>query len=176
MHCRAYRLSDRDGCIRAFRSNTPARVMPEELLDYERFLDALPGPYFAVVDGSGVIGCGGIATGRVSAEADVCWTIVHEAHQRRGAGSLLMRSCVAEILSIAGCETARLDTSQHTRAFFERWGFIATSVAADGYGPGLDRVEMRIILDALARNTWNALLSGRNANAGQDRPPDADNP
>ncbi len=138
--------------------------MPEELLDFERFLDALPGPYFTVVDGTGVIACGGIASGRVSAEADVCWTIVHEAHQRRGAGSLLMRSCVAGILSIAGCETARLDTSQHTRAFFERWGFIATGVAADGYGPGLDRVEMRIVLDASARNTWHQMLSRRNPN------------
>jgi hypothetical protein len=43
-----------------------------------------------------------------------------------------MASCVAEILAIAECDTARLDTSQHSRGFFERWGFVATSVTPNG--------------------------------------------
>ena len=157
MQCRPYVARDRDDCIRAFRSNTPSSFLPEELADYERFLDRLPGPYFAVVDGADLVACGGIATGRVKGEADVCWTIVSAGRQRQGAGNLLMASCVAEILALPGCETARLDTSQHTRGFFERWGFIATSVTPNGYGPGLDRVEMRIMLDAPARGMWTRM-------------------
>ena len=70
-----------------------------------------------------------------------------------------MASCVAEILAIPGCDTARLDTSQHTRGFFERWGFTAASVTPNGYGPGLDRIEMRITLDARARNVWTQTVA-----------------
>ena len=159
MHCRAYVSSDRDDCIRAFRSNTPTYFLPEELADYEQFLDRLPGPYFAVVGENELIACGGTATGRVKGEADVCWTIVHAQHQRQGAGNLLMASCVTEILAIPECDTVRLDTSQHSRGFFERWGFTATSMTPNGYGPGLDRIEMRITLDEHARNAWTRTIS-----------------
>ena len=161
MRCRPYVSTDRDACIQAFHSNSPIYFLPEELDDYVRFLDALPGPYFSVADEDVVIACGGIATGRVTGEADVCWTIVHAQHQRRGVGDLVIASCAAEILSMPDCKTARLDTSQHTRAFFERWGFQATSMTPNGYGPGLDRIEMRIMLDAETRHTWNRMISPR---------------
>ena len=44
--------------------------------------------------------------------------------------------------SIPGVTSVRLDTSQHTTAFYARFGFETVSVDRDGYAPGLDRCEM----------------------------------
>lgn len=41
------------------------------------------------------------------------------------------------------CTHIRLDTLPSTAPFFERFGFEAVSVEPNGYGPGMDRVEMR---------------------------------
>ncbi|MCI0343387.1 MAG: tRNA preQ1(34) S-adenosylmethionine ribosyltransferase-isomerase QueA, partial [Planctomycetales bacterium] len=40
-----------------------------------------------------------------------------------------------------------LDTSQHTVAFFERFGFRTTRVTRDHYAPGLHRHDMELVLD-----------------------------
>ncbi|WP_293655861.1 hypothetical protein [uncultured Paenibacillus sp.] len=37
-----------------------------------------------------------------------------------------------------------IETSQYSRAFFERFGFIAERVVPDGFAPGLDLVEMEL--------------------------------
>ncbi len=37
-----------------------------------------------------------------------------------------------------------LNTSQHTAGFYESLGFHKIEVIRDGYGPGLDRCEMRL--------------------------------
>lgn len=40
-----------------------------------------------------------------------------------------------------------LDTSQHTQAFYARFGFTVERVVVNGYGPGLDRWDMALDLD-----------------------------
>ncbi|MDQ1158461.1 hypothetical protein QE385_002788 [Sphingomonas sp. SORGH_AS 950] len=42
----------------------------------------------------------------------------------------------------AGVREVRLDTSQHSRAFYERLGFGTDGVTTGGCGPGLDRYDM----------------------------------
>ena len=151
MLVRPYETADRTDCLRAFDSNTPDYFLPQERIQFEQFLDRLPGPYFVIVDNDDVVACGGIATGRVAGQADVCWTIVHRDHQGHGVGSFLITACVAELLALEPLQSARLETSQHTRAFFERSGFKAVAVVPNGLGPGLDRVEMRAAVADLQR-------------------------
>ena len=140
---RPYEIADRAACLRAFDSNTPRYFLPEERIQFERFLDQLPGPYFVVVEGDDLTACGGYATGRVKGEADICWTIVRRDRHARSIGSILLTTIVSEILGLENVHAVRLETSQHTRAFFERLGFRAVDVVLNGFGPGLDRVEMR---------------------------------
>ena len=160
MLVRHYGNADRADCLRAFDSNAPRCFLPEERIQFERFLDQLPGPYFVIVDVDDVVACGGFATGRVASQADICWTIVHRDHQGHGVGHFLMTTCVAEILELEPLKSVRLETSQHTRAFFERWGFRAVEVVPNGLGPGLDRVEMRVELDGTARSHWQEMITG----------------
>ena len=160
MFARPYDYADRADCLRAFDSNAPWYFLPEERIQFERFLDQPPGPYFVIVEEDDLLACGGYATGRVSGEADICWTIVRRDQHGHGVGNFLMTTCVAEMLADENIQSARLETSQHTQPFFERWGFKAIEVAPNGFGPGLDRIEMRVVLTAAARAHWQEMISG----------------
>ena len=146
MHSRPYDQRDRAECLQLFASNTPTFFLPAELPEFERFLDRLPGPYFVLVENGAVIACGGYATGRVDREADICWTIVRRDQHGRGAGGMLIQTCLDGIAARTNCNRVRLETSQHTCAFFSRFGFEAVEITPDGFGPNLDRIEMRMTL------------------------------
>jgi hypothetical protein len=47
-----------------------------------------------------------------------------------------------------------MDTSPRTVGFFTRVGFRVTGRTADGYGPGLDRLDLELCLDGAARTRW----------------------
>jgi hypothetical protein len=46
----AQEITDRTACLGIFDSNAPDYVRPEERIQFEQFLDRLPGPYFVVID------------------------------------------------------------------------------------------------------------------------------
>lgn len=77
--------------------------------------------------------------------AHFCWGMVDRTRHRQGIGTTLVRVRLHRAAQ-AGVREVRLDTSQHSRAFYERLGFQAGSVMADGYGPGLDRCDMVLTL------------------------------
>lgn len=61
------------------------------------------------------------------------------------------------MLLLARLETLRLtqdiehvvlDTSQHTQAFYARFGFVVKQIEQDGHGVGLDRWDMALDLKA----------------------------
>lgn len=160
MLCRLYESSDRDACVRAFSSNVPTLFLPEERIAFEQFLDRLPGPYFVVIEDGELTGCGGYAIERGPDEAEIRWIMVHRDHHGQGAGDLLMTASVSELLPLADCQSVRLATSQYARRFFERWRFSVVNVAPNGIGPGLDRVEMRLLLDEPARRHWHEMITG----------------
>ncbi len=39
-----------------------------------------------------------------------------------------------------------LSTSQRTHGFYARHGFVVTKITPDGFGPGLDCYDMRLLL------------------------------
>ena len=160
MLARPFDITDRAACLGIFDTNVPDYFLPAERMQFEQFLDRLPGPYFVVMDNDDLVACGGIAMGRGSGEADICWTLVHRDHHGHGVGDFLMTTCVIEILALEHIHTARLETSQHTRRFFERWGFKTVEVVPNGFGPGLDRVEMRSALTNGGRAHWHEMITG----------------
>jgi N-acetylglutamate synthase-like GNAT family acetyltransferase len=160
MLARSYEITDRTACLGIFDSNAPDYVRPEERIQFEQFLDRLPGPYLVVMDDDQLVACGGFATGRIVGEADIRWILVDRDHHGHGVGDFLMTTCVSEILALEHIHTARLETSQRTRAFFERWGFASVEVVPSGLGPGLDQVEMRSALANGGRAHWLEMITG----------------
>jgi len=132
-------------CLQVFESNVPDFFVEGERAEFGTFLDELPGPYFVIEDEAGaVIACGGFAES--PGLADLCWGMVRRDLHRRGIGDLLLRERLARITARADIRLVRLDTTQHTRAYYERAGFRVDRVTRDGYAPGMDRYDMLLEL------------------------------
>lgn len=157
---RAYATVDRSRCLAIFDSNVPESFSPAERLAFERFLDELPGPYLLLEDTTGdLIACGGYAVVTSVPRADLCWGMVARDRQGSGYGRLLTELRLEGIRCYGDVSEVVMNTSQHTRRFYERLGFTTVSVTPDGFGPGLDRCDMR--LDLPARTTMTAAEDAR---------------
>lgn len=147
MRVRAYTPADRDACLAVFDGNVPAFFVTQERAAFADFLDALPGPYLVVEDGDGaIVGCGGWAVVPETRTADLCWGMVARGRHGTGLGRLLLDARMDGIRADAGADAVALNTSQHTRGFYERRGFVTERVVPDGFAPGLDRCDMRLVL------------------------------
>jgi predicted GNAT family N-acyltransferase len=134
----------REACLALFDGNVGGAFRAEERDEFAAFLSHPPGPYFVLLHGEAVVACAGIAfEDRRRAVASLCWAIVQRPRQGRGLGRLLVEGCLAEAESQASCTSIRLETIPETEAIFQRFGFERVELERDGYGPGLDRVEMR---------------------------------
>lgn len=142
---RDYTPGDRSVCLAVFDSNVPWYFVPHEREEYAAYLDALPGPYF-VVEEDCVVGCGGYAP-NADGSIVLCWGMVrHELHGQ-GIGKLLLERRLEHICRNQSTAVVTTNTSQHTRAFFEKFGFVCYRVIPNGYAEGLDRCEMRLAID-----------------------------
>lgn len=147
MRVRDYTTADRSACLAVFDSNVPRYFVPVEREQFAAFLDALPGPYLVVEDEAGhVLGCGGYAVTPGTTTADLCWGMVRLERHGTGLGQLLLDARLERVRADAAVEAVALNTSQHTRGFYERLGFRTERVIPDGFAPGLDRCDMRLLL------------------------------
>ena len=148
MHVRDYTSTDEPACLALFDSNVPDFFLPSERQDFRDFLLRLATPYFVVEDAAGmVVGCGGYAVDRVTRTARLCWGMVRHDLHRTGIGRALLEARLDRMRADGLVDAVELDTTQNTYAFFERWGFRTSSVEPEGYGPGMDRYEMRLDLN-----------------------------
>lgn len=140
---RSYRPTDRRACLDLFDGNTPEFFLPHERAEFEDWLDA-PGEYLVIEDAGQVVACGGIwqEEGRVG----LAWGMVSHQHHRQGFGSMLLRARLGQLREL-GAKEVHLDTTQHSAPFFARHGFAEVRRVSDGYGPGMDRVDMLALLD-----------------------------
>lgn len=143
---REYRPTDLDGCVEVLESNVPEFFRDHERSEYREFLADLPGPYLVVSDGRDrIVACGGYAAS-TRAVVDLCWGMVRRDLHGQGLGRMLTKARLDRALADPSVESVALSTSQLTTGFYERLGFRIVEVRPDGYGPGLDRCDMRLDL------------------------------
>jgi predicted GNAT family N-acyltransferase len=150
LHLRPYRESDREACLGIFESNVPTFFAPSEAADFAEFLeDEVDENYFVVEDeATQLVGCGGVFLRGDC--AGFCWGMVEHNRHRRGIGTFLLVARLEHLRrSYPHVSTVQLDTSQHSRGFFARFGFVTTRVTPNAYAPGLDRVDMVLHLGVL---------------------------
>ena len=142
MKLRDYEARDFERCMAIARSNVPEFLDASEPAIFERFLRTkigAEGIWYAVIEIDDVVqACGGLSK-EPDGHRNMLWGLVHRSVHRQGLGSRLTK----ERIERAGGDEIRMDTSQHTAAFYERFGFVATGREENGYGPGLHRIEMR---------------------------------
>lgn len=142
---RDYRAdSDRAFCLDIFDSNVPDFFVPPERVAFEAFLDDLPGPYFVCEPAGRIVACGGYAMAEGGRRADLCWGMVHRRMHRQGLGQTLARYRIDRALRHPGLSEIALQTSQHTSDFYGSLGFEVVDIEPDGFGEGMDRLDMRL--------------------------------
>ena len=84
-------------------------------------------------------------------EAELLWIAVHQLSRGTGAGSILMKKFLEEIMNknvksvwlSTLASTVPFPPFESTRKFFEKFGFREEKIDKNHYGPGNDRAIMR---------------------------------
>lgn len=151
MLIRGYKSTDRAACIVVFKSNMPAFFAPEELSEFEYWLEQqeiIGTPktdstyYYVVENENAIIACAGFHLDFLQAHATLAWGMVDSSWHRKGIGKKLLAFRLATIKALQPNATIALDTSQHSYPFFEAMGFTLTKITKDFYAKGLDRYDM----------------------------------
>jgi [ribosomal protein S18]-alanine N-acetyltransferase len=156
MTFREYQTRDKEACLELFRSNMPKYFAPHEEAEFASYLEN-PGYYF-VLEEVGILGCGGYAL--VEAQAFLTWGMVHNSQHGTGAGKRLLLERLNLLSQHSKAKEVLLDTSQHTFGFFEKLGFVTTKLTEDGYALGLNRYDMKLVLEGGSRQHLATLLLG----------------
>ena len=146
---RPYEPDDFMACLGIFDSNLPRFFAPEERGQFSDFLqdfNAIGRNYFVLTRTEAVIACGGLMADNVSGRASLEWGMVHRDFHKQGLGHRLTQSRLELARADPRIKEVAIDTSQHAGGFYERLGFIVTSVTPDEFGPGLDCWHMTLRL------------------------------
>ena len=84
--------------------------------------------------------------------AVLCWGMVRGDRHRAGLGWVLLTERLDRIAADPAFRSAAIETTQHSRSFFARHGFVQTRQVPDGFAPGMDLVEMTLDLDGYRRS------------------------
>ena len=139
---RNYQSGDQADCLALFDLNCPAFFAPNERVDYEVFLAAVPDWYELCVVAGAIIG----AFGLDPAHAALRWIMIHPDAQGRGVGSAIMTH-VMNAASRKGVSSISIAASQKSAPFFAKFGAISQSTLENGWGPGMDRIDMTLAVD-----------------------------
>lgn len=142
---RLYRPADQSACLSLFDSNCHDFFAPEEICDYERFLAGRPSGYEVCLDGSTILGAYGLTVNQASRRSRLHWIMIDASVHGRGVGTKIMHR-VLHVMDSSDVHVLDIAASQKSAPFFARFGAVERSRRADGWGVGLDRVDMELEL------------------------------
>ena len=165
---RPYRPQDRAACLALFESNVPEYFADAERADFIDQLDHLEGPYLIVENAGTPVACGGFQADRKDPSiAALCWGMVRRDLHGGRLGEALLVARLDLIAANPAFESVVIETTPMSRGFFERYGFVAGRVVADGFVPGYDLVEMTLRLDRRrAAQRWRVAAAVHSAVGG----------
>lgn len=139
-----YSVAHKEDCLRIFDANCPRFFAPNERSDYMQFLEASPDGYeVCLLDGK-LVGAFGLIDDRERRSA-LNWILLDPRSQGLGVGSAIMKR-VDDLGRAAGLALIHIAASQKSAPFFAKFGALSTAVIDNGWGPGLDRVDMELHL------------------------------
>jgi predicted GNAT family N-acyltransferase len=147
---RPYAPGDKAACLDIFMSNTPRYFGVEEVDDFRGFLDAPTCAYFVVAQNEQIIACGGYGYHDKKKAVVLAWGMVRVDLHKQGLGTFMLIERLKHIYREYGETLVLIETSQHSRSFFEKFGFEATNTIQDFFAPGIDRVDMQLKLNSEA--------------------------
>lgn len=146
-----YKNSYKQACLAAFQSNIPLYFTPEEINDFNNFLDHRAVPkeneiqttfYYVLLKNNKVIGCGGFGERERDGTVTLAWGLVHSDFHKQGYGKVLLQHRLTEARNVYPTKTIYIDTTQYSYSFFEKFGFKTTKITNDFYMHGMHRYDM----------------------------------
>jgi GNAT superfamily N-acetyltransferase len=141
---RPYSSDDRGTCLDLFDSNCPDFFAPNERVEYAHFLDTDPKGYELCLLNGQVGGAFGLC-GDGGARRRLNWIMLNPRFQGLGAGRAIMARVAAQAMS-AGIEVIDIAASHVSAPFFAKAGAVAKREIPNGWGPGMHRVDMELLL------------------------------
>lgn len=150
---RRYKPEDLESVVAIFRSNIPKYFTPEEEEGLHDFLGKYAEDYYVIdLDGE-IVGAGGIARNDLeNPTVSLCWGMVRADHLGTGLGKTLTEFRIDLARKKYGELPVTIGTSQHTKGFYEKFGFQMTEHIPDGFGPGIDNCKMRRSVSAAEKS------------------------
>ncbi|MDF2385561.1 GNAT family N-acetyltransferase [Nostoc ellipsosporum NOK] len=141
---RAFGEADLSACLALFDANCPRFFAPNERAEFIGYLRAHAGEYRLCERDGRVVAAFGVALH--GARARLNWIMVDPAAQRSGAGGAMIAATMAAARA-GGAHMIDIAASHLSEPFFARHGARSRSRIADGWGPGMHRVDMELSLD-----------------------------
>lgn len=143
---RPFESSDRPACLALFDANCPAFFAPNERADYLAFLAEHAALYEVCLHETRVVGAFGVKIADDKQRGRLSWIMIDPAYHGAGLGSQMMARArnTARRHHLAAIDIA---ASQHSAAFFARFGAREVRTTKDGWGPGMHRVDMEWVVE-----------------------------
>lgn len=141
---RPYTMGDKTACLKIFDANCPIYFAPNEREEYAEFLDSGPAGYEVCVVSDRVAGAFGLL-GKEKGCRSLNWILIDPNSHGEGIGSAIMQRIMSSGRRL-GLSFLHIAASHKSEKFFSRFGAKAVSVTADGWGPGMNRVDMELYL------------------------------
>lgn len=135
----------KSACLRLLDANCPAFFAPNERKDYAAFLDRAAPGYFTMQESGEVVAAFGLSDGSVPDRGRLTWIMVHPDRQKGGLGRRIM-AAVSALGRAAGITAVDIAASHHSAPFFALHGARIMSATPNGWGPGMHRIDMELLL------------------------------
>jgi len=139
---RQYTQNDRASCLAIFDANCPEFFAPNERNDYEQYL-RMPAASYEVCDLEGRVVASFGLDGTNDGAQRLTWIMLNPTLQGTGIGSEIMNRVISKSQEQKST-LIKIAASQKSAPFFARFGAETISFTKDGWGPGMDRVDMEI--------------------------------
>lgn len=143
--CRPYTNTDYGTCLEVFDGNVPDYFAPEEREDLKHFLAGNPFYYRVCQRGQSIIGFYGLAPTANDQVGRIKWIMAARTALGSGIGSYMMQQSIQRAKQ-AGYSVVEIAASQKSAPFFAKFGAAEIHRTEEGWGPGLDRVDMKLII------------------------------
>lgn len=127
-------------CVEIFDKNTPRYFLLEEREPFIEYLEVTIW-YFVVRSDETTVGCFGVEFIEENKHARLHWIMVDPDLQGRGIGSLMMEE-IFSTMRAKGFRIMEIDTSQEGIRFFRRYQIEVLEEIKDGWGTGMDRINL----------------------------------
>ncbi|MBB1139750.1 GNAT family N-acetyltransferase [Myroides sp. WP-1] len=142
MKIRPYIESDKKALLQLIEWNVPLYFAPEEIEEYQRYLEEEIDQYFVVEEDGQLLGAGGINVLVKEKEGRISWDVVAPASQGKGIGRALLLYRLSILGKIPAIDHIRVRTSQVVYPFYEKYGFVVKQIQKDFWAEGLDLYDM----------------------------------